>query len=145
MSQCQICGREIKLNSNGKIWHHGYQRPGNGWQTVSCLGALYLPYEESSERLQEVIETTQELLQKQIEYLDEFTNNPPDNIKELRGQLRDVRIIVHEKPEDFSPDNPESFRGYSKQYHNRKREIERTIRGMTLELDFLQDRLDAWK
>ena len=35
---CQICGRAIKASS-GLIAHHGYERPGWGYQTTSCLGA----------------------------------------------------------------------------------------------------------
>lgn len=41
---CQICGRAILANS-GKIAHHGYQRPGHGWQTASCFGAKEPPFE----------------------------------------------------------------------------------------------------
>lgn len=47
---CQICGRPIFAES-GVIAHHGYQRPGDGWQTASCPGARELPYEVSRERL----------------------------------------------------------------------------------------------
>ena len=43
---CQICGRQI-LAKNGKIAHHGYRRPGVGWQTGSCEGARCLPLEVS--------------------------------------------------------------------------------------------------
>jgi len=41
---CQICGRGI-LAETGRIAHHGYERPGMGWQTASCEGALELPFE----------------------------------------------------------------------------------------------------
>jgi len=47
---CQICGRLIFANS-GKIAHHGYERPGNGWQTASCEGARELPFEVSRDAL----------------------------------------------------------------------------------------------
>jgi len=46
MTTCQICGRAIKAK-NGIIAHHGYTRPGDGWQTTSCIGARELPYEKS--------------------------------------------------------------------------------------------------
>lgn len=51
---CQICSRPI-LAERGNIAHHGYQRPGNGWQTNSCFGALHLPFEVSRDRLGEYI------------------------------------------------------------------------------------------
>ena len=47
---CQICGRPI-LAERGKIAHHGYQRPGDGWQTASCYGAMHLPFEVSRSTL----------------------------------------------------------------------------------------------
>jgi len=47
---CQICGRPI-LAERGKIAHHGYQRPGQGWQTASCYGAMKLPFEVSRDDL----------------------------------------------------------------------------------------------
>lgn len=51
---CQICGRPI-LAERGNIAHHGYQRPGDGWQTASCFGAMHLPFEVSRDRLGEYI------------------------------------------------------------------------------------------
>ncbi|UTC28937.1 hypothetical protein MARCHEWKA_04250 [Brevundimonas phage vB_BpoS-Marchewka] len=47
---CQCCQRRI-LAETGEIAHHGYQRPGSGWQTASCYGAKSLPWEVSRERL----------------------------------------------------------------------------------------------
>lgn len=48
---CQICGRSIKAK-NGSIAHHGYRRPGEGWQTSSCMGARYAPLEVSYDVLE---------------------------------------------------------------------------------------------
>lgn len=47
---CQICNRNIGVRA-GVIAHHGYERPGSGWQTGSCMGARFLPYELSCERI----------------------------------------------------------------------------------------------
>lgn len=41
---CQCCARQILANT-GTIAHHGYERPGDGWQTASCYGAKELPFE----------------------------------------------------------------------------------------------------
>lgn len=51
---CQCCARKI-LAETGEIAHHGYQRPGSGWQTASCYGAKALPFEVDRERLGELI------------------------------------------------------------------------------------------
>lgn len=47
---CQICGRPIYAEV-GVIAHHGYERPGLGWQTASCPGARELPFEVSRDVL----------------------------------------------------------------------------------------------
>ncbi|AXQ68433.1 hypothetical protein HOT99_gp184 [Caulobacter phage CcrBL10] len=52
---CQICGRGI-LAEGGTIAHHGYTRPGYGWQTASCSGAREVPFEISRDELRKEIE-----------------------------------------------------------------------------------------
>lgn len=47
---CQCCAGRI-LAETGLIAHHGYQRPGTGWQTASCYGARELPFEVSRDAL----------------------------------------------------------------------------------------------
>ena len=51
---CQICARPI-LAESGQIAHHGYMRPGDGYQTNSCWGARQLPYEADRERLRQYL------------------------------------------------------------------------------------------
>ena len=52
---CQICARGILAN-NGVIAHHGYERPGQYYQTASCMGARELPFEVSRDVLGSLIE-----------------------------------------------------------------------------------------
>lgn len=63
---CQVCGRLIKART-GAIAHHGYQRPGFGWQTSSCMGARALPFEASRDKLAEWIEVLRDLLRRNRE------------------------------------------------------------------------------
>jgi len=51
---CQCCGRQI-FAETGVIAHHGYQRPGWGIQTASCMGAKELPYEAGRDALGRMI------------------------------------------------------------------------------------------
>jgi hypothetical protein len=51
---CQCCGRDI-FAERGKIAHHGYERPGDGFQTASCMGAQHAPFEASRTRLGQMI------------------------------------------------------------------------------------------
>lgn len=59
--ECQICGRPI-FAELGVIAHHGYQRPGQGWQTQSCHGARELPYEVTANLLASHVATQREVL-----------------------------------------------------------------------------------
>src|SRR4249919_4341211 len=59
---CQCCGRQI-FAQRGKIAHHGYERPGYGWQTASCMGALYLPFEVDRTRLADLIVSLQQMIE----------------------------------------------------------------------------------
>jgi hypothetical protein len=56
---CQCCGRAI-FAETGVIAHHGYQRPGGGWQTASCMGARELPFEVSRDALGRLIVNLQD-------------------------------------------------------------------------------------
>lgn len=51
---CQCCGR-AHLANTGKMAHHGYERPGYGWQTASCYGARHLPFQVSRDALGSMI------------------------------------------------------------------------------------------
>lgn len=54
---CQICGRKILPDADGKLALHGYQRPGDGQQTASCYGARELKFEADCTVLGRYIET----------------------------------------------------------------------------------------
>ena len=58
---CQCCGRAILANL-GSIAHHGYERPGDGWQSASCMGAKQLPWEADRKVLGRMIVFLQDRL-----------------------------------------------------------------------------------
>jgi hypothetical protein len=62
---CQCCGRKFLANM-GTIAHHGYQRPGGGWQTASCIGAKHAPFEVARDRLGLHIEGQKKLLKGMV-------------------------------------------------------------------------------
>lgn len=47
---CPCCFRGIAVQG-GTMAHHGYRRPGGGWQTASCPGIKFKPLEESNDGL----------------------------------------------------------------------------------------------
>jgi hypothetical protein len=52
---CQCCGHHYLANT-GYMAHHGYRRPGGGWQTASCSGAQAVPFEVGRDRLGALIQ-----------------------------------------------------------------------------------------
>jgi hypothetical protein len=46
LGTCAACGRIIKVR-DGKLVHHGYQRPGYGYIVGDCFGVNYEPHETS--------------------------------------------------------------------------------------------------
>ena len=55
---CACCFRQqavIGGNAQGRMAHHGYERPGDGTQTRSCPGIRFQPLETSSEGLRYII------------------------------------------------------------------------------------------
>lgn len=51
---CPVCFRAIAVVS-GHMAHHGYERPGDGFQTASCPGTRFAPLEVSSAGLEWLI------------------------------------------------------------------------------------------
>lgn len=147
-SHCQICAREIKART-GVIAHHGYQRPGNGWQTSSCLGARYLPYEESRDRIPEVKATYEGLLTTYKARLEDTLNNPPEEITEnLTYRFNEAE--TYQRPENFDKDKAiaqGSFRHdelYEMEYRRLVKDLRTNINGIKFEIEFLQKRYDDW-
>lgn len=89
---CQICGRAIHANT-GRIAHHGYQRPGYGYQTASCPGALELPFELSRDELGKYIEGLNR----------RFTSLNNRELEHMDGMITEltVAIIDREQPRQY--------------------------------------------
>lgn len=77
MNHCQICEREVKSKS-GLIAHHGFKRPGNGWQTESCVGDRELPYEKSRDAIPKAILVIDSFVEmNNLKIKDLVENKPP--------------------------------------------------------------------
>ncbi len=71
---CQCCGRDV-FAETGVIAHHGYERPGEGWQTASCWGARQLPFEVNRDRLGKLLEHMREQHANITKYRDDVVND----------------------------------------------------------------------
>lgn len=146
---CQICAREVKANT-GLIAHHGYRRPGQGWQTSSCMGARYRPYEVACDAIQRAIEAIETFLELRRPHLANVIANPPAHmIYQRRDAWGKPSGSGHAlfRPEGFDATNrPGSYRSqsYESVYWPMRREIEQSIKAAEGDLEFLTKRLAAW-
>jgi hypothetical protein len=146
---CQVCGRAIKAG-NGLIAHHGYKRPYEGWQTASCEGARYAPYEVSCDRLREVVEMVKNFIASQEKALAAFLASPPQviTVYERRSAWqREAEKKEYTKPDDFKPGGYASNRPhtYENAFATRTSDYRQTIRMAKADLATMQKRLDEWK
>lgn len=65
---CQICARPIMAKA-GRIAHHGYSRPFEGFQTSSCEGALHLPFEVSADVLRSHVAAIGDMIARKVSHL----------------------------------------------------------------------------
>lgn len=100
---CQICGGNFGVKT-GAMPHHGYRRPGSGWQTNSCEGAKHPPFEKSRDVLGKHIEG----LKKSIEHhTDQVRFHSTDHGEKIgRTEIRYVGSHKMPKFVEYEPDHP---------------------------------------
>lgn len=141
MWECQICGRIDLQSPHGKISHHGYERPGDGWQTESCRGARRLPYQVSNDAIPEEIKRVRNFIEREtgllavIERGEVAVRNPRYN---PMGPLHMVRAGV---PPLIEPGDTKFADAVAWNVKATKRRIE----GAQREEVRLQGRFDNWK
>lgn len=67
---CAYCERDIKLTPDGRLVHHGYQRPGDGAIHGDCRLVHAAPFEVSAEPLRPILADVREALATERAYLD---------------------------------------------------------------------------
>jgi hypothetical protein len=147
---CQICERQILANT-GLIAHHGYQRPdrGSGWQTASCFGARYRPYEVACDALPPAIKSLAAYIEGQEAALAKWFAQPPAGIEWRPDSDYDRRFpCTVLRPMAFDPaKDPAAYRerSYESLYFGRKHRIEQNIKYGKSDHARLVKRLAAWK
>ena len=147
----QICARPIK-SKNGTIAHHGYKRPGQGWQTASCFGTHYRPYEVACDRIQAAINDAQAFKTRRETNLTLLMTEPPATLTGYRHSSTSTKKVPFEvnKPEGFDPSNPSRCfdhrpLSYSTAWQRLVNAARADITGTAETIEFLQARLAAWK
>ena len=147
-STCQICARAIR-SKTGLIAHHGYKRPGQGWQTSSCYGAKYRPYEVACDAIEGAIRSCEDFVQRTLVAIEEFPVSPPWVLRQ-----KDAYGKVHyapTRPEGFDPAakpsgsyRPGSADHYTHLFHAQLRGWQMAVDHARMDIEFLKARLAAW-
>lgn len=126
---CPCCFRQIAV-TDGTMAHHGYQRPGHGWQTASCPGIRFKPLEVSDEGLVWLVGATEKRLsdlRSDLGAADTYTTLP---------YRLASRQIVQIDPTDTRW--PRTLAIY-------KANLESDIRFVEADLSHLRKRLEEWR
>ena len=143
---CQICGRPIKAKE-GIIAHHGYKRPGDGWQTASCAGARHKPYEISCDMLPPTITYIKEHIARVEAKLEEHINNPPKTLTVMKGYCYNKKPVEVTLPEGFDAKNPPCCVGmysYAGEHSDIRRKYQQDIKYSKQDLQYMEERLKNW-
>jgi hypothetical protein len=142
---CQICGRPIKAKK-GLIAHHGYTRPyKQGWQTSSCMGARYRPYEVACDRIPVAIEAVKNHIVVLENQIKDLKTNPPETITYFSWGGRSDQ--TYSRPENFTLNG--SFHGEGNRYQvtlkNKIYYLEIDLKNSKIDFEYLTKRLADWK
>lgn len=153
---CQCCGRPILANT-GAIALHGYQRPGDGWQTPSCYGAGAAPFEVSRDRLgKRILGLNDQVVAASIERASIEAEQKPVAVSYVdyaaprySNGKRPIRTVVvtRETFEEKSRELPNVIRGpvtFDRVKAECLGELDRQTAGIIDEIKAQQARYDGW-
>jgi hypothetical protein len=150
--ECQICGHfHLGYVKHKRLAHHGYQRPGHGYQTQSCYGALMPPLHVSCDALRSYVASLKSLIERKQKALAHVVARPPvdytvQDIKWAGGRRVSTDRKV-ERPEDFVAGEValHHMTEYERCYRKDIREREQEIGSYQHELTYQNAKLVNWK
>ena len=148
---CQVCGAAI-LDNTGVIAHHGYTRPA-GWysQTASCLGARYVAYQHSCDRLKEVAAGLTRWVADTAGIRASLDSDPPAQITYQRktggyGSGARYETLTLDRPADYKATDYSYTSGtYAHEIARKKANLDSDLRHAAMDLAEMNRRIAAWK
>ena len=128
---CGWCLRDISIDKTGLMSHHGFTRPGTGYQTQSCSGVNFKNLEVSLDGLNARIKATEQEKENLELRLKQLPNAITLNIRKIGS--RDIISIGKEDP------------NWEKALKTNKIDLESEIKAITDELKHLNQVLSKWK
>lgn len=166
-THCQICGRAIKTvagygplgggvtsdqeaGRTDRIAHHGYQRPHQqGYQTGSCDGARWRPYEVACDAIPPAIKQVEDYAERRQAGLDKLLSDPPETLRHYgRHWPRKTDDFVDlVRPVGFDPKAKRATwmpATYEAAFFHAVSAAERDVKGAREHAKYLKERLAAW-
>lgn len=128
---CGWCLRDISIDKTGLMSHHGFTRPGTGYQTQSCAGVNFKNLEVSLDGLNARIKATEQEKENLESRLKQLPNAIILNMRKIGS--RDIISIGREDP------------NWEKAFKTNKINLESEIKAITDELKHLDQVLSKWK
>ncbi|MBI6882384.1 hypothetical protein [Pseudomonas putida] len=129
---CPCCFRPIAVVAS-TMAHHGFKRPGQGYQTASCPGIRFRPLEISPDGLHYMLEMHKTAKEQCEKSLADAPNITSFEEHKRYGMKRD--------PVDITRDDSR-FKSY---YDNHVHGLETNIRWHTRDIEMFEARIAAWK
>lgn len=133
---CGICLGLWMLDKAGNLVHHGYQRPGDGWQTDGCPGVKKPPYEKSTLALEEYVALLDPLLDDRRAVLARLESRP-ETVPNMLICLAPNQFV---RPQI----GPEHY-AYKRSLTKMIKKVKRDIRDLERERQKCQTRIEEWE
>lgn len=156
-THCQVCGRAIKVvrgwcrQTNRRepmVAHHGYRRPSDGWQTASCFGARWRPYEVARDALEALEPRLEQMARDVRANIARVLAEPPATLRWERtdawGKVLAFKVL--ERPEGFVYRDESVYASatYASVYRNGMLQRERTAKALEEDLASVRRRIKEW-
>lgn len=134
VATCSCCFRGVAV-VGATMAHHGYQRPGHGTQTASCVGIRFGPLEDTLEGLEWLIGETETRIEKLEGSLARSGDMTEVSWLEQKGRRGPVERKTCRKGESEWP----------RRFGDYVRGLEADLRQTTASLGFLAEQLGQWR
>lgn len=135
---CPVCFSDQAIR-NGTLVHHGYQRPGEGYQTASCTGIRFRPFERSVAGTEAMIESLTKHIAKCQNVLADRENWP--SVTMLKSVRRSAEFPNGYKLVEIL----RGADGWKAAYEEKVREWQAKQRQAETDLAFYEQKKTEWK
>lgn len=91
MRTCGCCLREIAIGKDKTMVHHGFQRPGDGYQTASCPGIQFKPLEMSKAGPEYMVSVISDMIERETKALENLKEATEVTERIFRNENRIIK------------------------------------------------------